>query len=100
MLLSGVVPPFVFTEVNIPVICISCRATQFQYFDVETFAFFQDVLLEIYPSLEFHSDLSTAKYSEVLENFEKFVLIISNKSRIFHSVICSVNSILIIVCEM
>jgi len=36
--------------------CVSCRVTQFEHFDAETFAFFRDVLLENYPSLEFHND--------------------------------------------
>jgi hypothetical protein len=37
-------------------IYISCRVEYFEHFDAETFAFFQDVLPEDYPSLEFHND--------------------------------------------
>src|SRR5215510_6411539 len=39
-------PLSVFTEVNIHVICISSRVTQFEHFYAETFAFFWDVLFE------------------------------------------------------
>ena len=69
VLLSAVVPPFVFTEVNIHVIYVSRRVSQFGHFDAETFAFFRDILLENYPSLEFHNDFI---YCQIFGRVVKF----------------------------
>ena len=49
-------PLSVLTEVNTDVICMSSRVAQFEHFDAEMFVFFRDVLLENYPSVEFHND--------------------------------------------
>jgi len=49
--------------------CISCRVTQFEHFDAETFAFFRDVLLENCPSLEFHNDFI---YCQIFGRVVKF----------------------------
>jgi len=47
--------------------------------------FFGMYCLKTILPLNFTMASFTAKFSEGLQNFEKFVLLISNKSRIFHS---------------
>jgi len=57
----------VFAEVNIHVTCISSRVTSFEYFDAEMFTSFRDVLLENYPSLEFHNDIYCQMFGRVVK---------------------------------
>jgi len=81
--------------------CISCRFTQFEHFDAEMFVFYRDVLLENYPSLEFHNDLI---YCQIFGRVVKFCKVrpynFKQVSYFPQSVIYSVNSIHITVREM